>query len=402
MKPQQNKQTNVVILGGGYAGILAAIRLAGKVRKTNTQITLVNGSANFAERIRMHQLAVNQTLKDRPIARLLPEQNARFCQGWVSHVDAKAQIVQVQTASDNQSLAYDYLIYALGSATDMQSVPGVSEFAYDVSSVQAATRLQAALIKARAHQGRVLIVGGGLTGIEAATEIAETYPTLQVTLATQGTLGGALSRKGAHYLRQVLEQLDIDFVEQARVTALAEDHALCADGRTLPFDLCVWAGSFRAPTLARESHLPVDSRGRVLIDETLRNPTYANMYAVGDAAAAPVRMGCVSAMPMAAYAADHLAAQILDEAPVSPFGFKFMVRCISLGRRRGLVQLVDGDDTPREKIITGWAAARIKELICRYTVWSLYLEKRFPGSYQWPQEKLDHPTALATARPLVQ
>ncbi|MCB0087023.1 MAG: FAD-dependent oxidoreductase, partial [Caldilineaceae bacterium] len=232
MKPQQNKQTNVVILGGGYAGILAAIRLAGKVRKTNTQITLVNGSANFAERIRMHQLAVNQTLKDRPIARLLPEQNARFCQGWVSHVDAKAQIVQVQTASDNQSLAYDYLIYALGSATDMQSVPGVSEFAYDVSSVQAATRLQAALIKARAHQGRVLIVGGGLTGIEAATEIAETYPTLQVTLATQGTLGGALSRKGAHYLRQVLEQLDIDFVEQARVTALAEDHALCADGRT--------------------------------------------------------------------------------------------------------------------------------------------------------------------------
>ena len=146
----------------------------------------------------------------------------------------------------------------------------------------------------------------------------------------------------------------------------------------------------------------MDSRGRVLIDETLRNPTYANMYGVGDAAAAPVRMGCVSAMPMAAYAADHLAAQILDEAPVSPFGFKFMVRCISLGRRRGLVQLVDGDDTPREKIITGWTAARIKELICRYTVWSLYLEKRFPGSYQWPQEKLAHPTALATARPLVQ
>lgn len=402
MKPQQNKQTNVVILGGGYAGMLAAIRLAGKVRKSNTQITLVNGSAHFVERVRMHQLAANQNLKTRPIANLLPPQNTRFCAGWVTRVDPKAQTVHVQTADGEQTIFYDYIIYAAGSATDMQSTPGVAEFAHDVSSAPAAARLQKALLAAQAHAGRVLIVGGGLTGIEAATEIAETYPTLHVTLATQGELGSALSQKGARYLRQVFGELNIHFVEQARVTELSADHALCADGRTLPFDVCVWAGSFRAPALAKESGLPVDSRGRVLVDATLRNPTFPNIYAVGDAAAAPVRMGCVTAMPMAAYAADHLAAQILGQAPVAPFGFKFLVRCISLGRRRGLVQFVEGDDATREQIITGWMAARVKELICRFTVWSLHWEKRWPGAYQWAQEKLAPPAHVTTVRPLAQ
>ncbi|MEZ4659827.1 MAG: FAD-dependent oxidoreductase [Caldilineaceae bacterium] len=380
MKPQPNKPTKVVVLGGGYAGMLAAIRLAGKVRQTNTQITLINGSAHFVERVRMHQLAANQTLKVRPIAQLLPKKNTNFCEGWVTRVDPQAQTVQVQTADGDRSIAYDYMIYAPGSATDMQGVPGVAEFAHDVGSAPAAARLQKALLAAQTHASRVLIVGGGLTGIEAATEIAETYPALQVTLATQSELGDALSYKGARYLRQVFGQLNIHFVEHARVTEVTAAQAQCADGRTLPFDVCVWAGSFRAPALAKASGLPTDSRGRVLIDETLRNPTFPNIYAVGDAAAAPVRMGCVTAMPMAAYAADHLAAQILGQAPVAPFGFKFLVRCISLGRRRGLVQFVEGDDATREKIITGWTAARIKELICRFTVWALHWEKRFPAA----------------------
>ena len=101
-----------------------------------------------------------------------------------------------------------------------------------------------------------------------------------------------------------------------------------------------------------------------------------DIYAVGDAAdlsqaiATPIRMACATALPMGAYVADELAAHLTGVAH-RPYEFAYAGRCISLGRRAGLVQLVDADDRPKEQIITGRMGALIKELICRYTVWQI-------------------------------
>lgn len=211
-----------------------------------------------------------------------------------------------------------------------------------------------------------------------------------------------MSLKGSQYLRRIFGELQIELVEGAQIAEVTANHARCVDGRALPFDLCIWAGSFRAPALAKESGLRTDGQGRVLVDETLCSVSHANIYAIGDAAATPLRMGCVTAMPMGAYAADHLAATITRNASIPEFQFRFFIRCISLGRGRGLVQFVDGDDAPQERIITGKAAARIKELICRFTVWSLQWEQLFPGSYMWPQKQLAQRAELAATQFLVQ
>lgn len=383
----QNHGKRIVILGGGYGGTLAALRLAGKTRGHNVNITLINGSECFVERIRLHQLAADQPLRMRSFEQLLAGTGVRFVQGWVTALDPQRNAVTVQREAGSVDMAYDYLIYAPGSSVDREGVPGLAEHAHTLADATATAHLRRAA-RALSPGARLLVIGGGLTGIEAATELAESYPQLRVTLATLGALGADLSPRGAEYLRTVFQTLLIPVLDHTRITHLTAGAAHCEDGRTISFDAALWAGPFTVPPLARDAGLATDASGRLLVDAHLRSVSHENVYGVGDAAAAALRMGCVSAMPMGAHAADALAAQLSDAAEPAPFEFAFLLRCVSLGRRRALVQTVDACDVPRERVFTGWLAARIKELICRYTVWSLHWERRFPGLYSWPQAPL--------------
>jgi len=403
-----NGPVKIVVLGGGYAGVLAALRLAGKTRRANVHITLINGSEHFVERIRLHQLATDQPLRSRPFARLLAGTGIEFIHGWATAIDPARRAVTVQQAHnharhDTESVChvpYDHLIYAVGSTVDRHSVPGVAEHAHALGGEAAARALQQATA-ALADGARILVVGGGWTGIEAATELAETHPHLHVTLATRGALGENLSRRGAAHLRTVCATLGIRVLEHTSITRIEPQRALCADGSadecSVPFDLCVWAGAFTVPDLARRSGLATDAGGRVQVDAGLRSLSHPAVYAIGDAAATPLRMACATAMPMGAYIADQLAAQLNDAPTVhaestdkasEPFRYAHALQCISLGRRQALVQFVRADDFPKERILTGWLAVGVKELICRATIWMLQLEKRFPGLYMWPQADL--------------
>src|SRR5438132_12202800 len=121
----EKQQTKVVIIGAGYAGLLAAVRLAGKARRLPVQFTLVNGSDVFVERLRLHEFAANRRIKRRPLSSVLRDTGIDFFQGRVIKLDAAERTLTVQTATGTQPVRYDYLLYALGSRTDRASVPGV-------------------------------------------------------------------------------------------------------------------------------------------------------------------------------------------------------------------------------------------------------------------------------------
>lgn len=386
--PQRRKQ--IVVLGGGYAGLLATLRIAGRTRRQDTKVVLVNASDTFVERIRLHQLATNQRLARRPIAVLLRGTGAEFVPGKVIGLDPERREVTIQTSDLTQRICYDRLVYALGSVSATDQVPGVREHALTVGGEAAALRLQEALKVAVSRSGRIVVVGGGLTGIETATEIAESYPSLDVSLVTAGTLGADLSKRGRAYLRSALDRLGISVHEQMRLREV-EPARLVVDGEaSIPFDLCVWTGGFIAPPLAREAGLAVNERDQVLVDPFLRSVSHPAIYVAGDAASpiespgAPLRMGCVVAIPMGAQAANNVVADVLGRPP-TPFRFAFALRCISLGRRNGLIQFVKQDDVPIERVITGRLGAWIKEFICRSTIFSLRLERRWAGAFRWPQ-----------------
>ncbi len=364
----------ILVLGGGYAGMIAALRLAGKSR---AHITLVNALDTFVERIRLHQRAADQPLPQHSIPTLLGGKNVSFVQGWVTQLDTDQRAVTVQTTQGAQTLHYDILVYALGSTIDRDSVPGVREHAYALNADNVGD-----LSKILPNSERLLVIGGGLTGIEAATEFAEAYPQLQVTLATCDTFGENLSRKGQVYLRKSFARLGISIRDNAEVTEVLPNAARLANGETLAFDVCVWAGAFRVGTLADDAGLKVNERGQILIDRQMRSFSHPDIYAVGDAAycpEVPTRMSCAAAMPMGSHAADNIAAALKGQ-PQKPFRFGYAGQCISLGRSDAMFQIVNSDDQPQEQIISGRLAVGIKELICRLTVFSLHQ----PNFYIWP------------------
>lgn len=381
-------QKEIVVIGGGYAGTLAALRLAGKTKNLPGRVTLINGLDHFVERIRLHQLAADQEMKERPFAQLLEKTGIRFIQGWVQELDLPGSRVLYQDRAGQKSLPFDYLVYALGSSVDTVSVPGIKEHALTLGSEHSARQLQHVLPVVARHQGRLLVVGGGLTGIEAASEIAETYPGLGMTLITEDPLGSDLSPAARDYLQQTFAGLGVELIERRRISRLESFTAYDQDGQAYPFDVCLWAGSFRVPSLARECGLPVDGNGRIAVQPTLQVQGLPPIYAVGDAAAVPLRMACATAMPMAAYAADHLVARLKGQDSTEPFRFAYALQCISLGRNKALIQTVNGDDSPKDRIFTGRLGALIKENVCRYAYWSILLEKGLPGSYWWPKADL--------------
>jgi NADH dehydrogenase FAD-containing subunit len=172
-------------------------------------------------------------------------------------------------------------------------------------------------------------------------------------------------------LHAVFARLGVTVQEETRISQVEAGVLISASGERIPFDVCAWAGSFRALPLAREAGLPVNERDQILVDAALRSVAYPNIYVAGDSAAlthdpgAPIRMACATALPMASHAADNLHAR-LTGGEQRPFGFAYFFQCISLGRQDGLIQFVRPDDRPTERILTGRAAAWVKESVCRY------------------------------------
>ncbi|MEV6771738.1 FAD-dependent oxidoreductase [Nocardia sp. NPDC051030] len=364
----------IVVLGAGYAGGIAAGRLAKRLHRDDVDITLVNADPEFVERVRMHQLASGQGLRSRPLREMFAGTGVQVRTAWVEGLDVDRKTVDLGGENGPETLTYDTLVYALGSTIADYGVPGVAEYAFNVASKQAALRLRARL--SELSQGAtVLVVGGGLTGIEAATEIAEARPDLEVSIAARGGVGDWLSEKAQDHLRGAFDRLGITVREQVEVTGV-EAHGVTTSAGTIPAQMTVWTAGFAVHTIAAATTLDLSGTGRIMVDATQRSVSHPDVYAIGDAAHAAgvggktLRMGCATASPMAWLAADALAARLTGrKVPDAPIGYN--TQCISLGRRDGILQRVTPMDEPTSTVLTGRAAARMKELICAGAAWSV-------------------------------
>ncbi|MFE2532128.1 NAD(P)/FAD-dependent oxidoreductase [Streptomyces sp. NPDC059371] len=368
-------QHRIVVLGAGYTGAIAAGRLAKRLHREDVTITLVNPEPDFVERVRMHQLATGQDLKPRPFSEMFAGTGVELRLASVAAVDVDRRTVALTGADGPAELPYDTLVYALGSGWNDGDVPGVAEHADQVASRPGAHRLRERLDALDAGKP-VVVVGGGLTGVEAATEIAEARPDLAVSLAAHGALGDWLSAKGRAHLRKVTDRLGIEVHEHATVTAVTADGVTTGDGRILPAAVTVWTTGFAVHPIARATTLEVTERGQIVVDSTMRSVSHPDVYAVGDAAMAigpedkPLRMSCASGVPMAWQAADAIAARLAG-TKIPHVSIRYFQQCVSLGRKEGLIQFVTADDQAVDHALTGRTAALYKELICKGAAWGV-------------------------------
>src|SRR5579884_1806676 len=189
MMMTQQSSKRILVLGAGIAGLLFTLRLSGKVDRKSVQITLVDEADTFIVRPRLHEFATNQNIFSRPFAQILDKTPIQFVQGRVVSLDPGQQRVTVMDQQLQQrELEYDYLVYALGSMTDRQNVPGVVQYAYSLSASGpfSASALRDRLPEIEARDGRVVVCGAGDTGIETAAQVASVYPHIKVSLVTRG------------------------------------------------------------------------------------------------------------------------------------------------------------------------------------------------------------------------
>ncbi|MFF4257142.1 NAD(P)/FAD-dependent oxidoreductase [Streptomyces sp. NPDC001663] len=372
-------QHRIVVLGAGYTGAIAAGRLARRLHREDVAITLVNAEPDFVERVRMHQLAVGQELKHRPFNEMFADTGVDLKLAKVTGIDVDRRTVTVIAGNGaeerEEELSYDTLVYALGSGWNDQGVPGTAEHADQIASRPGALRLRERLARLDAGQP-VVVVGGGLTGLEAATEIAEARPDLDIALAARGGLGDWLSDKGRGHLRKVLDKLGITVHEHTAVTAVEADHVTTAAGTSFPAAVTVWTTGFAVHPIAKATTLDVTDTGQIVVDGTMRSVSHPDVYAIGDAAMVmgpgdkPLRMSCASGTPTAWQAADAIAARLTGgKLPNAPL--RYFNQCISLGRREGLIQYVTADDRAVRAALTGRFAAVYKELICKGAAWGV-------------------------------
>ncbi|MEU9121078.1 FAD-dependent oxidoreductase [Streptomyces sp. NPDC048506] len=365
----------IVVLGAGYAGAFAAGNLARRLSPADIEITVVNAVPDFVERMRLHQLAIGQDFAVRKLADVFAGTGVHLRLARVTGVDPERRTVAVTGEDGDGELAYDTLLYSLGSSVAHHGVPGVAEYAFDVTGLSSALSLRERLV-GLGEGGTVLVVGEGLTGIETATEFAESRPDLSVALAARGELGAWLSPKARRHLRQAFDRLGITVHEHTGIEAVEPTRAIAADGTSIPADVTVWSAGFAVHPIAAASGLEVAETGQILVDRTMRSVSHPDVYAAGDSAYAigengrPLPMSCASAGYTNMQATAAIIARLTGkEVPTTTL--KYHGNHISLGRRDAIFQMVDGDVRSKSWYLGGRTATRLKSAILKGAGWSI-------------------------------
>lgn len=365
----------IVVLGAGYAGASAAGYLARHLHPDDFEITVVNAEPDFVERMRLHQLAAGAQLRPMGLAEMFAGTGIRLRQARVTALDPEHRTVTVTDGEGTDHLEYDTLLYSLGSTSADQGVPGVDEHAFHVAGRQGALRLRGRL-DGLGENGSVLVVGGNLTAIEVATEIAETWPALRVTLATTGELGGWLGPKARRHLLRAFDRFGVEVHEHTTIEKMTATGAVAADATTFLADATVWAAGFAVHPIAAASGLAVEDDGRITVDRMMRSVSHPQVYAAGDSAYAvgengrPLPMSCATAGFTRMQATAAIIADLTGRKPSKTL-LAYLGNCVSLGAKDGLFQVVNRDARSTWSL-RGRPAAWVKAFVLRNVAWNMH------------------------------
>lgn len=339
----------VVVLGGGFAGISAAMAADALRRRqaivADVPITVVNRDRWLTLRPRLYEADPTGHRVD--LAPLLAERD-------ISLVTATARrIVPDEHAVDlgGSTVPYDRLVVATGSALRRPGVPGADRWAFDVDSHRSAVALRSHLDQLGAGAvpwaHRAVVVGAGLAGIEVATTLAGTLAQAVASGSVDGpaqvylvdpaaTVGDLLGKAPAEELEAALDGTGVQLVLGERVVEVRPDGAVLGSGAHLSAGTIVWTGGLRASPVLADLGVPTGVDGRVSVEPTLVVGTLRDVYAAGDVAVAALDeahatvMSCQHAIPMGDTAGHNAAASVLG-LPQRPFRSEPYVTCIDVG-----------------------------------------------------------------------
>jgi len=369
----------IVVLGGGFAGLIAAVGAARKLAELSTprneiSVTVVNRDPWHAIRVRNYETDLRDVRV--PLDDVLGPIGVDLVIGEVSAVDCSRHEVLCNAASRSVALSYDRLVFALGSELVRPPIPGLAEYAFDIDTYGAAAKLGAHLagLPDRPESpGRftALVVGAGLTGVEAVTELATRLREIasgapaRIILADRSPRVGSNMGEGAcAVIEEALRSLAIETRSGVTITAVTERGARLSSGEEIAAATVVWCAGMRAHPLTASVPGPHDRFGRIAVDRFLKAEDCADVFVAGDSAAAPIDaahlsvMSCQHARPMGRIAGHNVVCDLIGE-PMLPLDIGTYVTILDLGAWGAVY--TEGWD--RRVAVTGAAAKRTKRLI---------------------------------------
>lgn len=330
----------VLILGGGFGGVVAAERLAEQLGDEH-QITLVSRSRQFVFYPALVRLAFG---KSEPadvafdLRRSMLNRRINFIEAEVAHIDPAERSVTIAHGQVEGKLAYDYLVFALGRRLATERITGFYEHAHHLLNVDKAISFGKAVKKF--HEGRAVLgqcSGARLpvpvyeSAFALARRLKENDEHVRITIVSPTTLESELGDPaGAAALRKTLDEHQIEFLPNLSIDSLTQNSAMTKSGDVISFDLLMLMPPFRGSSAA--SYLGItNEEGYINVDSTMRVAGLERVYAVGDCTNFDgPKMGHM-AVRQAEIAAANLAAEIGGRAGVSHYRHELRLVIDELG-----------------------------------------------------------------------
>ena len=356
------KRMKVVIIGAGFAGLDAAKLLR---KSPRMDVVLVDRHPYQLFSPLLYQVATGALPEDDiayPVRAAIP--GVTFIRGDVVRIDPQAHRIRLY---DGQDIGYDQLVIATGSVGTTFGIPGVEEHALQMKSIADARRIKVRLLNTyeEVQEGRlpreslrVVVVGGGPTGVEVSGAVAELqsslvreYPDIAdkatVTLVEAGPrLLPSFSEESSAHAKEELEQLGVTVKLDTAVDRMYERDVHLKSGEILPAGTVVWAAGVAAPEQWRDLAATGPAR-RLIVDEFLRLPGVPDVWVVGDTAAfspdggAPLPMVAPVAMQMGRHVARNITALATGKL-MEPFRYLNKGQMATIGRRRAVAETPHG------------------------------------------------------------
>ncbi|USG66830.1 NAD(P)/FAD-dependent oxidoreductase [Brevibacillus ruminantium] len=274
----------LVILGGGYGGLRIIERILSPELPDDVFVTLVDRMPFHGLKTEYYALAAG-TEPEMAVRVAFPsDPRLTIKYGEVSSVDLDENIVHF-TGGD--SLSYDWLVLALGCEDRYHDIPGADEFTHSIQSMTATRNTYAAINNLNPYR-TVTIVGGGLSGVELASELRESRPDLNIRIVDRGeSILSPFPKKLQEYASQWFIEHDVQLVSMANVKRV-EPGVLYNHDEPVESDVIVWTAGIQANRIVRALPIEKDNIGRAKLNAYHQIPNHPNVYVVGDCASTPI------------------------------------------------------------------------------------------------------------------
>jgi NADH:ubiquinone reductase (H+-translocating) len=406
MTQPKSEKKNIVVIGAGYGGVTAALRLARLFRSSREfSVHLVDKNPFHTLKTQLHEAAVHKRGVTIDIGRIIRNQNITFHLGSTTAINLREKTILI----GDQPLTFEFLIVALGSQTNFHNIAGLEQYALTLQSASDAEaiyqRISVMCAKASSESDPVLrkemlrfvVGGGGLSGIELAAElvdhIAQSVKDYHLSASEPEVIvveaaGDILPASGKELREQVTKRLiekGVRLLPGTRVVEVSSAGVTLSTGEILRSGTVIWTGGIRIADVAKESGFSIGQSGRILVNEYLQSATQPSVYAIGDNALAinpgtgnPVPAAAQFALQQGRLVADNIHSVVLGK-PQRKYVPKVWGEVVSLGRHLAVAWLA----LPilRKLAFVGFIASLLKAAIAEKHIILLKKESRNWISY---------------------